>query len=377
MRRASGHQSQGIYTGSAGHRLTAELASPLAQESAGPLETVSFVVPTFRRPDALAKTLAALARTDFSRERLEVIVVDDGADSETRSIVERFREELPRIRYLSQPNHGAARARNHGAREAQGDMLIFLDDDILVEPEHVKSHLAAQQRFDSGLVNGHWEFAPDVAAQLEATPFGQFRIWLEQWIKDGILKSPLDGARVAPAEVTACNLSIRRELFWRLGGFDEDFPFAGYEDQEFSYRAAQAGCQFVYDRDIRLLHNDPRVTLRQFCTRQERGAMTAVYLAAKHPSKYAARPLITENSPVSRRDSPRLIAKKTAKRALSPKPVLALGHAAIDLLERVRPNSRVLRRAYWSICGLYIYRGVRRGLEVTPVPSADRGVTPP
>jgi GT2 family glycosyltransferase len=367
MRHASGRGAQWTYTGSTGSRLTAEPASPLAQESAGPLETVSFVVPTFRRPDVLAATLAAVARTAFAGDQLEVIVVDDGADADTREVVERARAELPGVRYLSQQNRGVARARNLGAREAQGDILIFLDDDIVVEPEHIQGHLAAIHSFENALVNGHWEFSPDVAAQLESTPFGRFRIGVERWIKDGIAKTPLDDGRLAPEAVTAANLSVERELFWTLGGFDEDFPFAGYEDQELSHRATQAGCQLVYDPGIRLLHNDRRVTLRQFCARQERGALTAVLMAAKHPDEYADRALITENSPLARSDPPRIALKKVAKRALSVRPVMAILHAAIDLLERIRPTSPLLGRAYWGICGLYIYRGVRLGLETTPV----------
>jgi GT2 family glycosyltransferase len=371
MRQASGRRAHEIYTGSTGTRLTAEPASPVAQESAGPLETVSFVIPTFRRPDALATTLAAVARTDFPRDQLEVIVVDDDANTDTRAVVERAGEQLPGIRYLSQQNRGAARARNLGAGEAQGDVLVFLDDDIVVEPEHVQRHLAALGDFERALVNGHWEFSPDVAAQLESTPFGRFRIGVERWVKDGIAKTPLDDGRLAPETVTAANLSLERELFWRLGGFDETFPFAGYEDQEFSHRATQAGCQLVYDPAIRLLHNDRRVTLRQFCARQERGAMTAVLMAAKHPAEYGRRPLITENSPLARDDPPRVALKKIAKRVLSVRPILAAVHAALDLLERVRPNSSLLRRGYWGMCGLYIYRGVRRGLDTTPVPRTD------
>ena len=97
------------------------------------------------------------------------------------------------------------------------------------------------------------------------------------------------------------HLGMRRELFWDLGGFDQTFP-VGCEAQDFSYRASRAGFQFVYNYDIRLHHNDRRVTLEQFCARQERGAVTAVYLARKHPQRYAERPLITENLPISDRD---------------------------------------------------------------------------
>ena len=227
--------------------------------------------------------------------------------------------------YLNHEGRGVAAARNHGARQARGELLIFLDDDIIVEPSHIRDHLATRDSYGDCIVNGHWEFSPELMERLRETPFGRFRIWVEDWVKKGIGKTPLDGACVEPEAVTACNLGIRRELFWDIGGFDEEFPFAGCEDQEFSYRAAQAGCRFVYNRDIRLLHNDRRLTLAQFGARQERGAMTAVFLAAKHPDEYADRPLITANSPISRRDPPTVAVKKSLKAVLSRRPMLALG----------------------------------------------------
>jgi hypothetical protein len=234
---------------------------------------------------------------------------------------------------------------------------------MLVDSDHIEQHLATRARYGDCVVNGHWEFAPETIAMLEESPFGRFRIAVERWVKDGIPKTPLDGTCVAPAGITACNLGIRRDLFWELGGFDEAFPFAGAEDQEFSYRAAQAGCQFVYNPEIRLLHIDRRVTLPQFCERQAQGAVTAVFLAAKHPAEYADRPLIAENAPASRQDPPSILIKKILKRVLSTRPALATAHAVIGIWERWRPHSAALQRAYWAICGLYIYRGVREGLR--------------
>ena len=326
------------------------------------LPTVSFVVPTYRRPETLRPTLAALLAVDYPSDHREVIVVDDGSADCTPDVVAEMSEAAEaRMIYIGQENTGAATARNRGARAATGEILIFVDDDIVVEPSHVRDHLATRATQGDALVNGHWEFSTALAQNLATTPFGRFRLELERWIKEGVTKSPLSDGCEAPSAVTACNLAIRRSLFWELGGFDETFPFAGYEDQELSYRAARAGCPLVYDRRIRLVHNDQRLTLDQFCRRQRRGACTAVYLADRHPEEFGRRPLILENGPLLRSDRPRTVLKKLVKRGLTCAPVLAAVHALVRILERAGPHTRLLRRSYWSMCGLYIFQGVRDG----------------
>ncbi len=323
---------------------------------------VSIVVPTFRRPDALAETLAALAAVDFPAEQYEVIVVDDGPDETTRAVTENAGGASASVRYVPQTNSGVATARNRGASLARGDLLIFLDDDMLVERDHLTRHLTVQKAHGPCLLNGHWEFAPAVRHELEETPFGRFRIKVEDWVKTGIEKRPGPGGLIAPSGVTAANLSISRADFDGLGGFDEDFPHAGSEDQELSRRAVDAGKLLLYDESIRLLHNDRRVDLRLFGERQEQGALTAVYLASKHPAEWQ-RPMIAENMPLSRADPPGWLLKKLAKKALSNDLALGLIMRSTRVLERVRPATRLLPRLYWAICGLYIFRGVRRGLE--------------
>jgi GT2 family glycosyltransferase len=332
--------------------------------------SVSIVIPTFKRPLALKATLEALSHLEFPPDRYEVLVVDDAAEESTREVVdEAAASSAATVRYVPQANAGVASARNHGARVATGDILIFLDDDMLVEPGHIRQHLATQASHGPCLVNGHWEFAPSVTSALEQAPFGRFRLDVERWVKKAIQKRPLTNGCVEPSMVTACNLGIAADSFRELGGFDEDFPHAGYEDQEFSLRAAEAGLNFVYNQQIALFHNDHRLTLRQFCERQEQGALTAVYLADKRPEEYA-KPLITENAPLARTDPPRAVMKKLTKAALASRPILEVGHRAIALLERVPPARRLMPRVYWAMCGLYIFRGVRRGIHILDSDSA-------
>ena len=332
---------------------------------ADPTPFVSLVVPTFRRAAILVHSLRALLRLDYPRDRFEVLVVDDGSLDETQAEVAGLAD--PRIVFLQQPaNQGVASARNRGAREARGEVLIFLDDDMLVQESMIERHLRWLRRFGECMVNGHWEFTPELDADLRRTSFGRFRLEVEAWVKTGIAFRPLEGHLLEPAAVTACNLGMWRRDFERVGGFDESFPHAGAEDQEFSVRAKAAGIQFIYDPDLLLWHNDQRLTLKQFCERQRRGALTAALLARKYPERSAKTRLLVENRPIQTGDSWRLVLKKLAKGLFSTPPVRGLAHLVAGLVSRVSPNARALRRLYWALCGAYIYLGFREGLRRVP-----------
>jgi GT2 family glycosyltransferase len=327
---------------------------------------VSVVVPTYRRPDALRSTLAALLQQDFPRDDYEIVVVDDGSGDATENAVRELAALDERVRYEPQPNSGVATARNSGARAATGDLLIFLDDDMLVEPDHIQAHLAARERHGECLVNGHWEFSESTRAALEQTPFGRYRIALEDDIRARFPRVALDDGRFTITKVTAANLGVSRQAFQKLGGFDERFPYAGYEDQEFSHRAHEAGLRFIYDPAIRLRHNDERVTLEQFGRRYQRGAVTAVYLAALHPAEYGGVRLVLENAPTTRYDPLRLRIKKPLKRLFSSGGGVWLLRALIRELERHAPRSRALPRLYSATIGIFIFRGIREGLQQNP-----------
>ena len=322
---------------------------------------VTFVIPSYRRHDALEATLDAVLAVDHPPERLSIVVVDDADDPATRMVVNARRGGSQDVRYVRHRNGGVAGARNLGAAEASEGLLIFVDDDIIVEPDHVRRHLAARAETAASLINGHWEFPPRMKRELHSTPFGRFRMDVEDWVRARIPKTTIDETRAFVATATACNLSIDVADFRALGGFDERFPYAGCEDQELSLRAQVRGMTMVYDRSIRLLHNDRRLGLLEFCERQRRGAITAVVLAAKHPEIARQRPMIVENAPNSSWRRPRRALKRGVKRVLASSPGLLASRGAIAVLEKVAPRSRLLRRAYWMMTGLFIFAGVREG----------------
>src|SRR2546430_900621 len=103
---------------------------------------LSVVIPTYNRKENLLRTLDALARQTLPADRFEVVVVSDGSTDGSAEAVH-ARAHGYRLRYLEQANGGPSVARNHGARAACGDLIVYLDDDIEPAPGCLEVHAGA------------------------------------------------------------------------------------------------------------------------------------------------------------------------------------------------------------------------------------------
>lgn len=90
----------------------------------------SIIIPTYNRPERLATCIQSLAHLDYSRDRFEVIVVDDGSPMPLEPVVAPFQNKFD-VTLIKQPNAGPATARNTGAARASGQFLVFTDDDCM------------------------------------------------------------------------------------------------------------------------------------------------------------------------------------------------------------------------------------------------------
>jgi GT2 family glycosyltransferase len=326
--------------------------------------SASVIVPTYNRPAALARTLGALRRMDFPADRLEIVVVDSGAAESGTDGVARSHD----VRYSRREDRGVAAVRNHGASLASGELLMFVDDDIVVDESNLRRHEAIHLSHDRCLVSGHWEFDRELRGKFERSPLGRYRLAYEDlYNRPAGVTCDTRRGRVQPRTLAAANLSVRASTFWSLDGFDERFP-VGAEDQDLTWRAAKAGCLLVYDYDIRVIHNDQHSDLISLCRRQERGATGTVYFARKNPDAPAF-PMLIMNGPVRREDSTRAVLRKLSRALLSRGVPLALAHRLVSVVELARPNGGwPLEFLYRAVGGLYVFRGVRRGVQLT---SAD------
>jgi glycosyltransferase involved in cell wall biosynthesis len=96
---------------------------------------VTVAIPTYNRADFLRQTLAGVVAQHFPREHFEVLVIDNNSRDHTRAVVAEFAAARPAPRYLHEPQQGLDHARNRAIAEARGEIIVFGDDDILVQPD--------------------------------------------------------------------------------------------------------------------------------------------------------------------------------------------------------------------------------------------------
>ena len=199
----------------------------------------SVIVPTCHRPHFLAVCLERLApgRQTLAARDYEVVVTDDSRDGATQRMVH---EQFPWARWVPGPRRGPAANRNHGASEARGTWLAFVDDDCEPESSWLAALTPAVGENEPEVVEGR-TLCPDK----EDDPFQEH----VENLTGGLYWS--------------CNLALRRETFFRLGGFDEDFAEAGGEDMEFAWRIRQAGLETRFAPAASVLHPPRRISWRK------------------------------------------------------------------------------------------------------------------
>lgn len=199
---------------------------------------VSIIIPTYNRLEQLKRVLRALEAQAFPLSAFEVIVVCDGATDGTAEFLATAVTEL-QLHPILQTNQGVAAARNHGIAEARGELVLFIDDDVVpapwLLPEHMVSHAAA---------------GPDaivLGPMLTPDDF-QMAPWVA-W-EQAMLVKQYDAMAAGLWTPTARqfytgNTSLRRAHLLQAGGFDPQFRRA--EDVELAYRLSDAGLHFVFN----------------------------------------------------------------------------------------------------------------------------------
>lgn len=182
---------------------------------------VSIVIPTRNRIEALKRCLDPLIPYVSRHAECSITVSDDGDAEETRKALT---GELSQVEVVQGPRRGPAANRNNGASRTAGDLIVFLDDDCIPEPDLIERYQEAAASHPEIAV-----FEGRISAQGKARGF-----------TDGAPENETGGY------LWSCNFGVRRALFASMGGFDERFPFAAMEDCDFRFRVKrQAEILFV------------------------------------------------------------------------------------------------------------------------------------
>jgi len=315
--------------------------------------SASVVIPSYNNGHLLSMGLPALVQQTVPVGEFEVLVVDDGSTDDTQN---RFISlSLPEsFRYIRQSNQGAAAARNRGAADARGDILVFLDSDVVPDPTLLEEHLTSHRVHDHVLTVGKTRALPAEHFDLFYRVLGEDIFAFDQ----GDEEKP-----VTFQEVLSRNFSLPRESFFEVGGFDQEFPRSGFEDIEFAYRATQLGFDVVYNPRAAGDHHHTG-TLSEVSRWMYNYQVSAALLMKKHPEIRGQIRHLRDKEPIQwRRDGLGLVVRKLVRRGLALPPSMWLMEGVVSAVERWYPSPPLLRFIYWQVLGSHLFCGFRDGLK--------------
>lgn len=204
---------------------------------------LTVVIPAFNAAGTLAEQLEALSQQTFEGS-WEVLVCDNGSTDDTSAVVAAFATRVPGLRRVdASQRRGPSHARNRGAHEAQGSLLLFCDADDIATPTWVAEMAAGLSRADA--VAGSGEYA-----RLNT-----------HYADHGEIVPPLWGLPALPGMPAASsqNLGVRAQVFADIDGFDEALSVG--EDADLCWRLQLAGHELAAQPDA-IMHVRDRQTLR-------------------------------------------------------------------------------------------------------------------
>jgi GT2 family glycosyltransferase len=229
-------------------------------------KSVSIIIPTFNGASRLGNCLDALGQ-QTSRQNVEILVVDDGSTDNTRDVVQHYAG----VRLISQTNSGPAAARNRGAAEAQGAIVLFTDDDCVPMPDWLDAMLAPFKDPEvvgaKGIYRTHQKSLTARFVQIEYED--RYRMMANFAYVDF---------------VDTYSAAFRRDRFVEMAGYDTSFPIACAEDIELSYRMSARGWKMKFVPSAVVYHTHPD-TLSWYLKKKYKFAFWRVLAVGKNPGK--------------------------------------------------------------------------------------------
>jgi GT2 family glycosyltransferase len=241
-----GRQADRVVTGQQS-KAPADTVSPVKNHHTDRQARVSVVIATYNRRKLLERALSALDRQTATPGTFEVIVVNDGSSDHTQEWLAQAQFGFA-CHTLSQANQGPASARNAGVNMAHGDIILFLDDDLVAEPELVAEHLRMHEDSPGNVVLG---------------PASSLPRYKQPWVawQQGTLEkayTALSQGDITPSfrHFWSGNCSVHRSELLETGGYNA--TFLHNEDVELGYRLMQRGLRFIFNPAAKGYHFSTR-----------------------------------------------------------------------------------------------------------------------
>lgn len=227
---------------------------------------LSVVICTYNRAELLKGALQSLNDQYLTRSEYQIIVVDDGSTDDTEKVGrEAAMGRGEQLEYYRIDHAGRAAARNKGIKEAVGDWILFVDDDILAPPDLLQEHLEFHRGRPHIVVRG-----PIINVREYKIPDDSTTSWRD----------------FSAAFFCTCNASVSKFALLQVGGFDESFTEYGFEDNELGWRLREKGWTAQFNMKAKVYHYKPemhREQLTEMIQKARELGRSAVAYYRKHP----------------------------------------------------------------------------------------------
>ncbi|NMA65036.1 MAG: glycosyltransferase family 2 protein [Clostridiaceae bacterium] len=256
----------------------------------------SVIIPSYNAKERLKLNLCALNEQSYENNDVEVIVIDNGSTDDTMNLLDEFQLKYPMKTIRIEGNRGIAYGRNTGIYEAEGDILIFHDSDMIASKDFIKNHIEMHEELGIVACGVFWRrvftfyykaFSPYQLYRFESIMrekgmpetykqdtqiLNPSKVTAEQimswsfdldfgFIEDfkEIIKKhgkTLSGYYLPWRFFITNNLSVERKKVMDVGMFDNNIVRYGYEDYDLGVRLYKSGCKFVIADHIISLHQE-------------------------------------------------------------------------------------------------------------------------
>ena len=225
---------------------------------------ISVQICSHNRSEMLKIVMESLIDQTMSPDRFELVLVDDGSTDSTEAMVKGI--EVPyHITYIKhEHNCGIATGRNNALRQAQGKVILIIDDDVIADPHLLEEHWKIHQQYERCVCNG----------------------WVNHVLEPKRPAQPkFTKADISTSFFWTSNVSVKRLHLFEAGLFDESFKEYGWEDQEMGLRLMAIGITKHNNFKAIGFHvkrNPKRRDMERICRQAEAKARTAVHYVRLH-----------------------------------------------------------------------------------------------
>ncbi|GEN72334.1 glycosyltransferase family 2 protein [Chryseobacterium lathyri] len=220
---------------------------------------ISVIIPTYNRVDTLFKCLHHLENQSIGTENYEVIIVDDCSTDNTQEFCKNYTLKSKNVRYIrNDKNLGQATTRNVGIRVSKGDIVLFLDNDLLMSNTFLEAHLKlykVKQNENIAIVS-NVTYQPN---DLDKTNFGRFIQSRAIGYRSEKYMRGIDVSDLPSNFFAGGGSSCKKDDAFKIGLFEEGLKKYGSEDELFGYRLRKAGFKIVFCTEAKLIHYDSNI----------------------------------------------------------------------------------------------------------------------